>query len=143
VPFVATFGGSAFRLRAELDATPLMVFGPGSVVLLAEELLTPEVKLTPQSPRVPAEGKLQGVALVTGEGRVVVSGQAQHAFRSERHALVVRYPVVELRSTSMLRRMAAAARLRPFELRRANRTRIGVVATRDRGPLHRSTASRQ
>jgi hypothetical protein len=76
VPFVATFGGSAFRLRAELDATPLMVFGPGSVVLLTEELLTPEVKLTPQTPRVPAEGMLQGVALVTGEGRVVVSGEA-------------------------------------------------------------------
>src|SRR5687768_5609802 len=76
VPFVATFGGSAFRLRAELDAAPLMVFKPGSVVLLTEELLTEQVRVTAQTPRVPAEGMLQGVALVAGEGRVVVSGEA-------------------------------------------------------------------
>jgi hypothetical protein len=76
VPFVATFGGSAFRLRAELDATPLMVFRSGSIVLLTEELLTEQIKVTPQTPRIPAEGMLQGVAMVVGEGRVVVSGEA-------------------------------------------------------------------
>jgi hypothetical protein len=68
VPFVATFGGNAFRLRAEQDATPLMVFRPGSIVLLTEELLTEQVNVTPQTPRTPAEGMLQGVALVVGEG---------------------------------------------------------------------------
>ncbi len=76
IPFVATFGGHAFRVRSDLEASPLMVFRPQSVVYLTEQLLSGERVITRQTPHIPAEGLLQGVALQVGSGRVVMSGEA-------------------------------------------------------------------
>ena len=76
VPFVATFGGSAFRLRAEVDATPLMVFRAELGGRSHRGATYGGSESDGANATRPAEGMLQGVALVTGEGRVVVSGEA-------------------------------------------------------------------
>jgi hypothetical protein len=76
VPFVATFGGHAFRLHSDLDASPLMVFAPESTVYLTEEMLSGQGTITPQTPRIPADGLFQGAALKIGTGKVFMSGEA-------------------------------------------------------------------
>jgi hypothetical protein len=76
VPFVATFGGHAFGLHSDLDASPLMVFAAESTVYLTEEMLTGEGTITPQTPRIPADGLFQGAALKVGRGKVFMSGEA-------------------------------------------------------------------
>lgn len=76
IPFVATFGGHAFRLREGVDANPLMVFARESFVLLTEGILNEERQVTPRTPRIPAEGLFQGAALTVGAGRVFMSGEA-------------------------------------------------------------------
>lgn len=67
---VTTFGGSAFRLPE--GATPVIVFGPGSISY--ETMRSLEV--TAETPKVPIEGWCQGALLTVGRGRVAVSGEA-------------------------------------------------------------------
>jgi hypothetical protein len=76
VPFVATFGGHAFGLHSNVDASTLMVFAPASIVYLTEEMLGAGGTITPQTPRIPAAGLLQGAALKVGAGKVYMSGEA-------------------------------------------------------------------
>jgi len=72
IPFVTTFMGQAFRLRAGVDAAPLMILPEGSRMLL------PSVswEFSERTPHIPAEGLLQGVVLKHGQGRVAVFGEA-------------------------------------------------------------------
>ncbi|MDP1737949.1 MAG: hypothetical protein Q8L23_10970 [Caulobacter sp.] len=67
---VATFIGQAFQ--AEPGAQPLLVLPPGFVVLMPDK---PWV-FTPQTPRTPAAGWLQGATRDVGLGRVAVFGEA-------------------------------------------------------------------
>ena len=78
VPFVATFGGHAFRLREDINASPLMVFGEESIVIFTPKIIPAGGPETPVElmPYIYAEGLLQGGALKIGEGRVVMSGEA-------------------------------------------------------------------
>jgi hypothetical protein len=75
VPFVATFGGHAFGLIAELNASPLIVFATESTVYLTDEMLTSGT-IAPQTPRIPADGLFQGAALKIGRGKVFMAGEA-------------------------------------------------------------------
>ena len=78
IPYVATFGGQAFRLREGIDATPLMVFRDQSRVIFTSEIIPAGGPKTPVElmPWIYAEGLLQGAALEVGAGRVVMSGEA-------------------------------------------------------------------
>ena len=70
VDSVKVFTGEAFRATVPVD--PLLVMGPGSVLLL------PEVawQFSPLTPQIRADGMLVGAALTHGRGRVVVFGEA-------------------------------------------------------------------
>lgn len=70
VTAVATFGGSAFTLPK--GATPLLVFGPGSV----SRETTKAPGITPDAPTVAVEGWSQGATLEHGKGRVAIFGEA-------------------------------------------------------------------
>jgi hypothetical protein len=71
VDSVFSFTGQAFRVTAR-DADPLFTLGRGTVLLL------PQVawQFSPLTPRLGAEGLLQGAALRHGRGRVAVFGEA-------------------------------------------------------------------
>ena len=70
VSTIATFTGSAFT--APPSATPLIVLPKDYVVLL------PDVawEFNNNTPRIPAEGYLQGAAMRVGNGRILVFGEA-------------------------------------------------------------------
>lgn len=70
VDSVATFTGQAFRLTA--GGMPLLTLGRGTVLLLP---VTAWV-FSESTPRVRADGLLQGAAIEFGRGRVVVLGEA-------------------------------------------------------------------
>jgi hypothetical protein len=67
---VTTFTGQAFR--ADSSVKPLFVLAPESVLLLPYEAW----KFDAGTPRMPADGMLQGAALAFGSGRVAVFGEA-------------------------------------------------------------------
>jgi len=67
---VATFIGQAFQ--AEPGARPLLVLPEGFVMLMPDK---PWV-FTPQTPKIPAAGWLQGATREVGLGRVAVFGEA-------------------------------------------------------------------
>ena len=71
VDSVFAFTGQAFRLTAA-DAEPVMTLGRGTVLLL------PQVawQFSSLTPRIGAEGLLQGAVLRHGRGRVAVFGEA-------------------------------------------------------------------
>jgi hypothetical protein len=72
VDVVISFTGQAFRLAAEIDAYPLLVLEPGSILLLPVTAW----EFSEQTPRIGAEGMLQGAALRVGAGRVAAFGEA-------------------------------------------------------------------
>jgi hypothetical protein len=74
VDSVVTFMGSAFRVVPHdgVRATPLLALASSVSVLLPDTAWM----FTDHTPRVGAEGLLQGVALEVGRGRVVVLGEA-------------------------------------------------------------------
>ncbi len=67
---VTTFTGSAFQPPE--DATPVMVFGAGSVSLET----TQGGRLPPDTPRVDIEGWCHGALLNVGKGRLALFGEA-------------------------------------------------------------------
>jgi hypothetical protein len=69
---VRTITGQAFRVADPRTVSPLLVLAPKTVLLLP----TAPWEFTAQTPRVPAEGMLQGAALTRGRGRVAVFGEA-------------------------------------------------------------------
>ena len=72
VPFVVSFTGQGFQVASGVDFRPLLVLPAGSLLVL------PEVawEFTEDTPRRDAGGLLQGAALVVGDGRVAVFGEA-------------------------------------------------------------------
>lgn len=70
VDSVRSFTGQAFRLTR--PGRPLMTLGAGAVVLLP----TTAWRFSDSTPRIPAEGMLQGAVLVHGRGRVAAFGEA-------------------------------------------------------------------
>lgn len=68
---VRTFTGQAFRVIAP-GAAPLLTLAPTAMLLLPSKAW--EFDLA--TPRIPAGGMLQGVAIVRGRGRVAVFGEA-------------------------------------------------------------------
>jgi hypothetical protein len=70
VDSVRSFTGQAFRLTR--PGRPLMTLGAGAVVLL------PSIawQFSDSTPRIPAEGMLQGAVLSHGRGRVAMFGEA-------------------------------------------------------------------
>ena len=72
VPFVTTFTGQAFRLADAVEASPLLRFPPKSYVLLPTEAW----EFSDATPRIPADGLLQGALVRHGRGRVAVFGEA-------------------------------------------------------------------
>jgi hypothetical protein len=70
VDSVRSFTGQAFRLSG--PGQPLLTLGAGSVVLLP----TTAWRFSDSTPRIPAEGMLQGAVLELGRGRVAVFGEA-------------------------------------------------------------------
>jgi len=71
VDSVLTITGQAFR-SVNPETSPLLVLAPRTVLLLPTQ---PWV-FTDQTPRVPAEGMLQGAVVVVGRGRVAAFGEA-------------------------------------------------------------------
>ncbi len=69
---VRTITGQAFRTVDPRTVSPLLVLAPKTVLLLP----TAPWEFTGQTPRVPAEGMLQGAALTRGRGRVAAFGEA-------------------------------------------------------------------
>ncbi len=69
---VMTFTGQAFRPSPPEVAAPLLIMPPGT------EILFPSVswEFSERTPRVAADGLLQGAALSVGRGRVAVFGEA-------------------------------------------------------------------
>jgi hypothetical protein len=72
VDSVMTFTGQAFRVRPGVDVRPVMTFGPETVLLMPVEAW----RFSQQTPRLSAEGMLQGATLEYGAGRVAVFGEA-------------------------------------------------------------------
>ena len=72
VESVMTFTGQAFRIRPGVDARPVMTFGPETVLLMPVEAW----RFSQRTPRLSAEGMLQGATLEYGAGRVAVFGEA-------------------------------------------------------------------
>ncbi len=70
VDSVATFTGSAFQ--AGTDARPLLILGQPFVSLLTAVA----GQFTPETPRQPVGGWLQGATLKSGKGRVALFGEA-------------------------------------------------------------------
>ena len=70
VDSVRTFTGQAFRLRS--PGSGLLTLPTGSVVLLPVTAW----EFSDSTPRIPAEGMLQGAALSHGRGRVAMFGEA-------------------------------------------------------------------
>ena len=70
VDSVRTFTGQAFRLTR--PGRPLLTLGAGAVVLLP----TTAWRFSDSTPRIPAEGMLQGAVLSHGRGRVAMFGEA-------------------------------------------------------------------
>lgn len=68
---VVTITGQAFR-SVNPGTTPLLVLAPRTVLLLP----TQPWAFTEQTPRVPAQGMLQGAVVVAGRGRVAAFGEA-------------------------------------------------------------------
>jgi len=67
---VRSFTGQAFRVSG--SGKPLLTLGLGTVVLLP----TTAWRFSDSTPRLPAEGLLQGAAVLHGRGRVAVFGEA-------------------------------------------------------------------
>ncbi|HOX25711.1 MAG TPA: DUF4350 domain-containing protein [Candidatus Krumholzibacteria bacterium] len=72
IPFVLSFTGHAFRVEAGRDAQPLLVVPAGAVMLLPETAW----EFSETTPRRDAAGLWQGAALIVGDGRVAVFGEA-------------------------------------------------------------------
>lgn len=72
LPFVTTFTGQAFRLSERVDAIPLLRVVDGSYLLLP----TKAWEFSDATPRIPADGMLQGALVRHGRGRVAVFGEA-------------------------------------------------------------------
>ena len=72
VEFVTTFAGQAFRITEGTDAVPLMNLPDGSYILL------PEIawEFSDATPRIPADGIVQGALVRHGVGRVAAFGEA-------------------------------------------------------------------
>ena len=70
VDSVRSFTGQAFRLTR--PGQPLMTLGAGTVVLLPSTAW----RFSDSTPRIPAEGMLQGAVRSHGRGRVAVFGEA-------------------------------------------------------------------
>lgn len=72
IEFVTTFTGQAFRITEGTDATPLMRLPDGSYILL------PKVawEFSDATPRIPADGMVQGALVLHGTGRVAAFGEA-------------------------------------------------------------------
>jgi len=70
VDSVRSFTGQAFRLREA--GRPLLTLPLGATVLLPSTAW----RFDDSTPRIPGEGMLQGVALLFGQGRVAVFGEA-------------------------------------------------------------------
>lgn len=70
VDSVRSFTGQAFRLSR--PGQPLMTLGAGMVVLLPSTAW----RFSDSTPRIPAEGMLQGAVLSHGRGRVAMFGEA-------------------------------------------------------------------
>ena len=70
VDSVRSFTGQAFRLTR--PGRPLLILGPGTVVLLPSTAW----RFSDTTPRIPAEGMLQGAVLSHGRGRVAMFGEA-------------------------------------------------------------------
>lgn len=69
---VATFTGHAFALRPWIDGSPLLVLPAAALSLQPEEAWV----FTEATPTRPADGLLQGAALLVGRGRVAVFAEA-------------------------------------------------------------------
>jgi len=72
IPFVVSFTGQGFTIDPAVDAEPLLVIPPQSVLILPQEAWVFEE----DTPRRSAGGMLQGATIRLGEGRVVVFGEA-------------------------------------------------------------------
>ena len=72
IEFVTTFTGQAFRITEGTDGTALMRLPDGSYLLL------PEVawEFSQATPRIPADGMVQGALVQHGDGRVAAFGEA-------------------------------------------------------------------
>ncbi|HEY9518458.1 MAG TPA: hypothetical protein VIQ98_04335 [Gemmatimonadales bacterium] len=70
VDSVRSFTGQAFRLSR--PGQPLLTLGAGAVVLLPSTAW----RFSDSTPRIPAEGMLQGAVLSHGRGRVAMFGEA-------------------------------------------------------------------
>jgi hypothetical protein len=69
---VRTITGQAFRATDPKALSPLLVLAPNTVLLLP----TAPWQFTAQTPRVAAQGMLQGAVLTVGKGRVAAFGEA-------------------------------------------------------------------
>lgn len=69
---VATFTGSAFRIRKGVNVYPLLVFGPHVISLMPKTAW----KFSKKTRRVLVKGWYQGAVLKYGKGRVAVFGEA-------------------------------------------------------------------
>jgi hypothetical protein len=67
---LTAFTGQAFRVVG--NGTPLMTLGRGTVVLMPDTAW----QFSDRTPRIRADGMLQGVAMEVGRGRVVMLGEA-------------------------------------------------------------------
>ncbi len=70
---VMTFSGQAFRVAPGTTASPLLVIGDQSMLVLHWDPFEEE---TDRVPRIRADGMLQGAALSFGRGRVAAFGEA-------------------------------------------------------------------
>lgn len=90
VDSVRTFTGQAFRLSGR--ARPLLTLAPGSVMLLPKRAW----EFSDSTPRLPAEGLVQGTVLEYGKGRVAVFGEAAmfsaQVSGADRHAMGMNNP---------------------------------------------------
>jgi hypothetical protein len=72
---VLTFGGQAFRGLPGQEHDGVMIFPPGSVMLLLEDPFGPEPDPL-RTPRIQVDGMMQGAVREFGQGRVAVFGEA-------------------------------------------------------------------
>lgn len=72
---VMTFGGQAFRPINISEVDPLIVFPPGSIMVLLEDPFAPEPR-PEETITIPIDGMLQGAVRTLGAGRVAIFGEA-------------------------------------------------------------------
>lgn len=75
VSSVMTFGGQAFRAFPGTVVDPLLIFPPGSQMVLLEDPFAPEPP-PERTITIPIDGMLQGAVRTLGRGRIAVFGEA-------------------------------------------------------------------